>query len=122
MGVLLFGAFLLTGCAPSVSVARLNTAPEGHKVPSESVEVYTDRANVPRPYVEIALISLDDLGWDNISDADLIKAIVEKAKGVGADGVIILGRTTASGGGTFVGTTYVADTKRMYQAVAFVYK
>lgn len=112
---------LLAACAPSVSVASLNG---GSKVrsPSTSVEVFTNRSLVKKPYDEIALITVNDRGYSNIPESTLIADLVKKAKALGADGIILLSRTVAGDGGTVVYGTYVQSNERTYQAVAFVYK
>lgn len=84
--------------------------------------MYTDRTTISVPYVEIALITVDDRGSSSMDEGELIANIIAEAKSLGADGVLIVGRTATTAGGTVVYGTVVTSDRRTYQAIAIVYQ
>lgn len=73
-------------CTPTVKVTRLTPT---IYPPKAEIDVYSSVENVKRPYKEIALITVDDEGL-GLSEDKMMSKLINKAKEIGADGVIIL--------------------------------
>ncbi len=94
-------AALLGGCSYGINAAmfRAPFAPTG------AVDVYRDKPP-DRPYVEIAQLATYDQG-------NALGRLVERAKELGADGVVLLPRR-------YAGTTYTYDWVTPYYEVEVV--
>ncbi len=95
MWVVLFLSALAGGCAYGVQTAMFR-APYP---PTAALDVYREKAP-DRPYVEIAQI-------ETFSEGNALGRVVQKAKELGADGVIILPSR-------FAGTDYTYLTTRQW--------
>jgi len=122
IGVLAVAAPLAAGCAsngflmakPKVLLYLPGLPP---KPPDASIEVFQSQ-QPERPYQEVARIEVGDTD-DNWS----MKQILKKAREVGADGVLIVGRSGSYGVGVPVGTVVYAATESYGMvAIAFKYK
>jgi hypothetical protein len=106
---LLFLSLVIVGCS------HLKVIPYSDKVysPTEKVEIF--RTNKPeRKYIEIAQLSIDEKGSS-------IKFLIEEAKELGADALIILDTQSGNKVTTPVfGVLVTEDVKRIY-AVAIKY-
>ena len=107
----------LVSCSPRVDVAPFGTLPSQ---PTINVDVYTNTTAVTQPYREIALITVADEGWDR-GEGELINTILEEARKIGADGVILLSQETVDQGGTFVAGTYIQSQEKVFRATAIAY-
>lgn len=120
----LFVLLILSGCMASPEVTMLR---ESHppKQATEHIDVfYTKKPD--KPYIEIAKIKIGDT-----EDEWNLKQIKLKAREIGADGVIIIGRVGSYGYGTALGTpsgnfatTAIISASEGYGmvAIAIVYK
>ncbi|MDR2579231.1 MAG: hypothetical protein LBC70_10575 [Chitinispirillales bacterium] len=79
------------GCFPVlVGDMRTDLTP---RMPNDNVEVFTDRESIPWPYKSIGVITSTENTWfKTLPDQRLIGEIVERAKTMGADGVILVSR------------------------------
>jgi hypothetical protein len=80
---------LLTACAPTVNVSQFSAS----RTPTAHVDVFTDRANVGRPFREIGLIVVDDKesgAWGMSDETSLIGKAKAKAMTLGANAIILL--------------------------------
>ncbi len=100
-GLVLLVASLAAGCAYGIQTAVFRPP----YPPTTAVDVYRDKPP-DRPYVEIAQLTTDDGG-------NALGRLVEKAKEVGADAVIILPRV-------YAGTNYAFDWVSAYYEVEVV--
>lgn len=91
--LLFFITLTQVGCAV-VRVTKFGPLPSSPKV--GDIDVYTSHESIKKPYKEIALITVDDQGWDK-SESGLLEKLISKAKEIGADGVIILSQDKHSG-------------------------
>lgn len=114
---------LLTACAPTVEVTPLGVMPTTRSLET-TVEVFTNPATISRPYREVALITVNDDGWDR-SENELLDLLIQRAYEIGAEGVILLGQETRSSGGVFVpaGRTlaYYEGSERIVRGSAIVF-
>ena len=108
----------LASCSPRVDVAPFGTLPS--EPTTGDIDVYTNTSSIAKPYREIALITVDDEGWDR-GEGELINTILEEARKIGADGVIILSQETVDKGGTFVAGTYIQSQGKVFKATAIAY-
>ena len=106
---------ILTACTPATDISVFSStrpAFEGEMV------VFTDRGRLPAGYVEIGLIVVRDRGaTTTISEQDLLDALKVAAASIGANAVL-LSRETQSGGGTIIGSTYIASNERVLIGLA----
>lgn len=122
---------LLASCAANIEMVKLRDAPPGSG--QGTVEFFTSEEQVKRPYDELAIISVDDQGYE-ISDEKLTEELRKKAESINADAVIISGQErrssydTTIGSGTAIGssvvgsgTTYHGE-KKFLKGVAIAYK
>lgn len=104
---------LLSGCA---TVTMISTA-----YPSKAHDAHIDIYVTNKPTSEYSEIALIKCG--NISDKSTFKQIKIKAREIGADAVIITGRTGSSSVGIPMGDiTFVATENSGFTAVAIKYK
>jgi hypothetical protein len=115
-------SFFLSACASNgFMMAKPSVTLYGKTFPSKNmnadIEVYrTQRPD--RPYVEIGQITCGDTddGWN-------IRQIQEKAREIGADGVIIVGRSEAYGVGVPIGNMEIVTSEEYgITAIAIRYK
>ena len=87
------------------------------KEESANIEVYI--TNPPSaPYIELAQITCDDT-----EDDWCLKQIKIKAREIGADGIIILGKSASGGVGVPIGNMYYVSSEEYgMKAIAFKYK
>ena len=86
---LMFGVFGLTACA-SDSVQNIGTAHYAALDEGTEVAVFTSEGQVKEPYEVVGVISHNDPGKYHIrSLGDAIPALKEKAREIGANGIII---------------------------------
>ncbi len=100
-GLLVLAASLAAGCAYGVSVAMFRPA----YPPTTAVDVYRDKAP-DRPYVEIAQLRTYDEG-------DGLGRLVERAKTLGADAIIVLPQR-------YMGTSYYSGWVTPYYVLEVV--
>ncbi len=94
-------ASLAAGCAYSIQTAMFRPA----YPPTSAVDVYRDKPP-ERPYVEIAQLGTFD-------GSNALGRLVERAKGLGADAIIILPRV-------YSGTTYSYEWVTPYYEIAVI--
>lgn len=88
LGALLL-AVTLAACASS-SVERIGTSSYAPAPDSAPVFVFTDASQVKKPYQVIGIISYDNPGKYQILDlGDAIEPLKQKARQIGANGIII---------------------------------
>ena len=87
----------ITSCGARTRVVATNPALALAPTCADAVRVYPDAARVPYDYYEVAMITAEGNSVYN-GNGDLLKAIRNKAAGVGANGVVIdsLGATHAT--------------------------
>ena len=114
--------FLIVGCQSTgflmakAKVTMINE-PYPAKDENENIEVYI--TTVPsEPYLEIAQITCDDT-----EDDWCLKQIKIKAREIGADGIIIIGKSASGGVGVPIGNMYYVSSEEYgMKAIAFKYK
>jgi hypothetical protein len=104
------GLVILLGACTTVSVMRLKDYES--RRPTRNVDVYASAQSVTRPYKEMAVISCDDKG-NGHREAWLEEKLVEKAKEIGADGLILETPQTSTAWGT---------SRTVTRALAIVYQ
>lgn len=100
-----FICLFLVGCAPSTYVTPMDSA---IRQPTASVDVYADKADIKKPYKQIAMLNIPQAN----TPGKAMDALLLKAKAIGANGVIITGQNTRSD----IWSTYCSLT-----AIAIVY-
>ncbi len=115
-------ASCLTACGPAVSVTPLGArlAPS-----SGAIQVFTSAQAVGEPYREVALISIERASI-LMSDSDLLDLMMERAREVGAQGVILLGQETRSAGGAFIpngfgGASFIPSSEKVMRGSGIVF-
>lgn len=113
---------LLGACAPTVEVTPLGALPATSS--SEPVQVFANSGAISRPYREVAIITVNDDGWGR-SEGELLQLLLERAREIGAEGVVVLNQEVRSGGGILVPTgntlTYVDSSERVVRSSAIVF-
>jgi hypothetical protein len=109
---------ILSACATRISVTHLDEFRwrPANKLP----RIYTSKEAVRFPYVELALITVDDQGWE-FKESDLIEDIQKKAAEIGAEGVILTEKNANSKiAGIYSGGMYVpvSSTQTTLSAIA----
>lgn len=74
-------------CAPIIRVTSYDNEKRASK--ETEISVFSSTQAVPYNYKEIGLITVDDQGWE-ISESELLTTAINKAKEMGADGILIL--------------------------------
>lgn len=121
--LLLAGLVFTAACAPKVEVVPyIQQFPD----PTENVDVYQSVQAVDREYKEIALITVDDGGWEK-SEADLLTRALARARKIGADAVIVMGQEQRVDGAYVTpdqgyGQVAVASNRRIVRVTAIVYQ
>jgi len=115
-------ALLLTGCATTgFLMAKARVTLFGDTYPPKDKEIKIDIFVTNRPtqqYIEFAQITCKDTNekWS-------LQQITEKASEIGADGIIIIGKSGTSGVGIPLGySTYVVSEGYGMTAIAIKYK
>lgn len=109
----------LAACAPKATV--IPTGRYVERAPNSNVELYLSPGAVKRSYSEIALVSVDDQGWET-DDAELFELLKRKAGEIGADAVILLNQSAQSDGGAFVNGMFIQGTKTILRGAAIVFE
>lgn len=113
-------AVLLTACGPSVKVTPLtdwNASPS-----TGEVDVYLSSAEVGQTYFEIAQLTADD---NSMNLPHKLKGrIIEKARELGADGIIIMSKHEEKAGRPKLRGTMIVPPaeKNVMEAIAIVYR
>src|SRR4051812_12370688 len=81
-------AVALAACGGRTRIVASNPALSLAPTCADAVPVYPDNAHVPYNYYEVALITAEGNSVYN-GNGDLLKAIRNKAAGVGANGVVV---------------------------------
>lgn len=115
---LLLACLVLVGCGPKVEVTPLGPLPDGPN--AGEMDVYTSKASVNRPYTEIALITVDDKGWEK-SEATLTQLLIDEARKMGADGLILLDQERRSDSGAVVYNVWMEGQRRVVRGSAITY-
>lgn len=111
------GLLILTGCAATLNVARFEATT---RTPTEgNIEVFSSPISIKRPYKEIALITAEEV-WSN-TEADLTLRMIEKAREIGADAIILLGAEQRTSGGAFIGNVYASANYNATRCTAIVF-
>lgn len=119
---LLLSMLLLVGCQSTgflMAKAKVTMINEPYPAKDENAPIEVYMTTVPsEPYIEIAQIKCDDT-----EDDWCLKQIKIKAREIGADGIIILGKSASGGVGVPIGNMYyVASEEYGMKAIAFKYK
>ena len=106
-----------TGFLMAKPKVTMISEPYPAKEENANIEVFI--TNVPsEPYIELAQISCDDT-----EDDWCLKQIKIKAREIGSDGIIILGKSTSGGVGVPIGNMYYMSSEEYgMKAIAFRYK
>ena len=106
------------GCTPAVKVTSFAPIPPSKK--KDKIDVYTSAANIKKQYKEVALITVDDQGW-GMDESELTRVLIDKAKMIGADGVIILGKDEQFEGAFPVSGILFAISSKVVKGTAIIY-
>lgn len=118
--ILIFFTSLQFGCTPAPKVKITPFVPNFLSPKKNDIDVYTSEISIKKPYKEIALITIDDQGWE-IDETELVKKLINEAKQIGADGIIILGQDVHTSGAVIVGRVIVSGKRRIVRGTAIVY-
>ncbi len=115
-------AFLFISCQSTgflMAKAKVTMINEAYPSKDENANIEVYITNTPSdPYIEIAQITCDDT-----EDDWCLKQIKIKAREIGADGIIILGRSASGGVGVPIGNMYYVSSEEYgMKAIAFKYK
>jgi hypothetical protein len=114
---LVFGlALIFSGCAMNTEVVRLSDASETRAATTD-VKLYSARESVPVKFRELAVITVDDNGWDR-SDNELVEEAKAEARQMGADAIVLTGSDSVPTGGIVTNGVYTAGTKKILRALA----
>lgn len=111
-------AMSLVGCA-SIDVLKLSEYPQIQS--PHDVQLISSRASVTRKFREIAMISVDDQGWER-ADSHVVGKMLEQARQIGADALILTDRETNSSGGAVVGNVWMSGNNKVMRGLAIVYE
>lgn len=117
---LLISTLIISSCASTgFLMAKAKVTLFGDSYPPKSEDAKIDVYNKPtQEYVEFAQITCGDT-----NDKWSLEQITKKAREIGADGIIIIGKAGTSGVGIPMGTsTYVVSEEYGMTAVAIKYK
>lgn len=116
--LLLVLSLTFMGCAPKVGLVKLDEYPaSGGGV----VKLFANPTSIKRSYREIAIISIDDQGWES-SDEEMIAAAKEEAAKIHADAIVMGNETVKSEGAVPIGAgIYANSTERRirFTAISF---
>lgn len=119
---LLVSALIMSGCATTgflMAKAKVSLLGESYPAKSEEAKIDVYITNKPtQEYVEFAQIT----GGDT-NDKWSLEQISKKAREIGADGIILIGKTGTSGVGVPIGNlTYIVSEEYGMTAIAIKYK
>ncbi len=119
---LLVTALIISGCASTgflMAKAKVTLFGESYPAKSEDAKIDVYMTNKPtQEYVEFAQITCRDT-----NDKWSLEQITKKAREIGADGIIIIGKAGTSGVGVPIGnSTYIVSEEYGMTAVAIKYK
>ena len=119
---LLVTALIISGCASTgflMAKAKVTLLGESYPAKSEEAKIDVYMTNKPtQEYVEFAKITCGDT-----NDKWSLEQITKKAREIGADGIIIIGKAGTSGVGVPIGnSTYIVSEEYGMTAVAIKYK
>ena len=119
---LLISTVLLLSCQSTgflMAKAKITMINEPYPAKEENANIEVYITNPPStPYIELAQITCDDT-----EDDWCLKQIKIKAREIGADGIIILGKSASGGGGVPIGNMYYVSSEEYgMKAIAFKYK
>lgn len=114
--------FLIVGCQSTgflMAKAKVTMINEPYPAKDENANIEVYITTVPsEPYIEIAQITCDDT-----EDDWCLKQIKIKAREIGADGIIIIGKSASGGVGIPIGNMYYVSSEEYgMKAIAFKYK
>ena len=120
--LLIASALLLSRCASTgflMAKAKVTLFGDSYPAKSEDAKIYIYMTNKPtKDYVEFAQITCGDT-----NDKWSLEQITKKAREIGADGIIIIGKAGTSGVGVPMGTsTYIVSEEYGMTAVAIKFK
>ncbi len=114
--------FLIFGCQSTgflMAKPKVTMINKRYPAKPENANIEVFRTNIPsEPYIELAEITCDDTdqNW-------CLKQIKIKAREIGADGIIILGKSASAGVGIPIGNMYYVSSEEYgMKAIAFKYK
>ena len=119
---LLVSALIMSGCATTgflMAKAKVSLLGESYPAKSEVAKIDVYITNKPtQEYVEFAQITCGDT-----NDKWSLEQISKKAREIGADGIILIGKTGTSGVGVPIGNlTYIVSEEYGMTAIAIKYK
>ena len=120
--ILFLSLFLFSGCPSTgflMSKAKVTMFTDSYAPKDENypIEVFAT-AEPSKPYIEIAQITCNDTNEDWC-----LKQIKIKSREIGADGIILLGKSSEGGIGVPIGNMYyISNEKYGMKAIAFKYK
>ena len=119
---LLVSALIISSCASTgflMAKAKVTYLGDSYPAKSDDAKIEVYMTNKPtQEYVEFAQITCRDT-----SDKWSLEQITKKAREIGADGIIIIGKAGTSGVGVPIGNlTYVVNEEYGITAVAIKYK
>ena len=119
---LLVTALIISGCASTgflMAKAKVTLLGESYPAKSEDAKIDVYMTNKPtQEYVEFAKITCGDT-----NDKWSLEQITKKAREIGTDGIIIIGKAGTSGVGVPIGnSTYIVSEEYGMTAVAIKYK
>lgn len=119
---LLVSALIISGCASTgflMAKAKVTLLGESYPAKSEDAKIDVYMTNKPtQEYVEFAQITCGDT-----NDKWSLEQITKKAREIGADGIIIIGKAGTSGVGVPIGnSTYIVSEDYGMTTVAIKYK
>lgn len=119
---LLVSALIISGCASTgflMAKAKVTLLGESYPAKNEDAKIDVYMTNKPtQEYVEFAQITCGDT-----NDKWSLEQITKKAREIGADGIIIIGKAGTSGVGVPIGnSTYIVSEDYGMTTVAIKYK
>lgn len=119
---IIFLIFLISGCQSTgflMAKAKVTMINEPYPAKDENSNIEVYITNVPSdPYIELAQITCDDT-----EDDWCLKQIKIKAREIGADGIIIIGKSESGSFGVPLGSMYYFSLEEYgMKAIAFKYK
>lgn len=108
---------IIFSCASTASVSLLDQKPHSYK--KGNIQIFTSPQAVPYIYKEIAIITANDDGW-GASDNEMMSCLINSARNIGADGLILLSQIEKPDGSITYGMyTEISETK-MFRASAII--
>ncbi len=114
VALILMLGIVAVGCA-TTHVTKMDTE---KREPTTNVDIYTDKADVKVPFKQIAILNAE--GGAYASPEKVMKSLIEKAKKLGANGIIYGGQGSKTNVSTLSGGLS-AQSVNTAQAIAIVY-